>query len=142
MARFPLTAAALKQEAEALISGLLAQPAFKSAIQELLMASVKELRDALDGAKTSVDSLTAKVRAGIRLRDRPGRSGPGARRGEHPAADRGRALGLAAGAEGIRAREHCRLFGLSCAFPPDVDKATTPPTFADGKNHVCTLLQL
>lgn len=61
MARFPLTAAALEQEAEALISGLLAQPAFKSAIQEILMASVKELRDALDGAKASVDSLTAKV---------------------------------------------------------------------------------
>ncbi|SFI05525.1 hypothetical protein [Methylobacterium brachiatum] len=61
MARFPLTAAALEQEAEIFISGLLAQPAFSAAIQELVMASVSELKAALDAAKASVDGLTAKV---------------------------------------------------------------------------------
>lgn len=61
MARFPLTAAALEHEAEALAAGLLGTESFRSAIERHVMASVSDLKQALDSAKASVDSLVARV---------------------------------------------------------------------------------
>lgn len=63
--RFPETAALLEREGVAVVKALLADPALqglvKQALQELYMASIKELTEALNAAKGSVDTLAGKV---------------------------------------------------------------------------------
>jgi hypothetical protein len=63
--RFPNTAALLEQEGLDVLKALIAEPAVKATIEailkELYMASVKELTDALNSAKASVDTLVGKV---------------------------------------------------------------------------------
>jgi hypothetical protein len=61
MSRFPYTAAALEQEAEALAEGLLAVESFRLAIERHVMASVSELKQVIEATKASVDELTARV---------------------------------------------------------------------------------
>jgi hypothetical protein len=63
--RFPQTAALIATEGEAILDAILAHEDFHALVerrfQESVMAGVQDLKDALNSAKTSFDSLVGKV---------------------------------------------------------------------------------
>lgn len=63
--RFPQTAALIAQEGEAILDAILAHEDFQVLLRQKMeaqfMATVQDLKTALDGAKTSFDGLVGKV---------------------------------------------------------------------------------